>query len=117
MAVADSWQALQDALAALEGVWVYTDPGATITPPAVVMGLPTLGWTAYNSDGPDQYSSRLILVVDQTEHAANALITLLDQVDAVIQAHSDFTVMHAEPNMLSVSGAGDLPAYVLTVEG
>lgn len=117
MSLNDSWAAVKAAVAGVPGVTVYTDPGATIDPPGVVVGLPDLsGNGTYNTPLPNELTMHLYLVVASNDAAQDSLVSLLDQLSEVVFDATDFVVTQAQPGTWQTSNT-DLPCFVLTVEG
>lgn len=117
MSLNAAWAALRMAVAGIPGVTVYTDPGANIDPPAVVLGLPDLsGNGTYSTPLPNELTLHLYLVVTEDDTAQDRLVKLLDQLSEVVFDATDFVVTQAQPGTWQTSNT-DLPCYVLTVEG
>ena len=117
MSLSDSWTALKAAVAGVPGVTVYTDPGATIDPPGVVVGLPEASGTGtYSTPLPNELRLNVYLVVAADDTAEDRLVKLLDQLSEVVFEATDFVVTQAQPGTWQTSNT-DLPCYVLTVEG
>lgn len=117
MALSDSWAALKSAVAGVPGVTVYTDPGANIDPPGVVLGLPDLsGNGTYNTPLPNEATLHAYLIVAADDAAQERLVKLLDQLSLVVFEATDFVVTQAQPGTWQTSNT-DLPCFVLTVAG
>lgn len=117
MSLTTAWQALQDAVSGVgAGTRVYTDPGANIIPPAVVIGLPDLTWETYSSSEPTEMTSTLYLMVKSDETSEKRLVALLELVAAALYESTDFVITKAQPALFLV-GTTDLPAYALDVVG
>ncbi|HEY0638713.1 MAG TPA: hypothetical protein VGD67_13770 [Pseudonocardiaceae bacterium] len=110
--VKDAADGLVAALGAVDRLKVYTDPAATVTPPGVVLGPPSLAWEAYCT-APS--SARfLVYVVEKGD--ARALERLWDLVPLVAEAVDSVAgaaVVRADPGSW---GTPELPAYIIEVE-
>jgi hypothetical protein len=97
----------------------YTDPGANLDPPCVVIGLPDILFQTYGgnmSPTPIEASLTLYLMVQADAYATENLSALLEQVVDAIWSVADYSVTDAKPGVWKTSNV-DLPAYVLTVVG
>lgn len=113
-AVADMSAALAAALGTVAGLSVYTDPGVSADPPAVLIGPPSLTWDGYVS-APTDARYELILMVAADERANERLWDLLPQVAAAVDTVQDAVVRSAEPGAWT-TGTTELPCYRITVE-
>ncbi|GEL17687.1 hypothetical protein [Pseudonocardia asaccharolytica] len=113
-AVADAAAELASALGTVPGVRVYTDLGAVIDPPGVVLGPPALTW-----GGPcaDPVSARWLVavVVAADERALPRLWDLAPLVAAAVDTVPDAVVIRADPGVWS-TGTTELPCYELQIE-
>lgn len=112
--VADAAAELAGALAGVAGVRLYTDLGASIDPPGVVLGPPALTW-----GGPcvEPVSARFLVavVVAADERALPRLWDLAPLVAAAVDTVPDAVVVRADPGVWS-TGTIELPCYELQIE-
>lgn len=112
--VKEAADALSFALAAVPGVRVYTDLGAPVDPPGIVLGPPALTW-----EGPcsEPTTARFIayVVVAADDRALPALWDLAPAVAEAVDAVPDAVVLRADPANFS-SGGHDMPAYMIEIE-
>ena len=109
-AVAEAAGALLEALQGVAGARVYSDPGATLDPPALLLGPPSLTWETVCSD-PTSARFIVYVVVKVSERAMEQLWELVPEVAQAIDATTDATVRQADPGTWK-----DLPAYEIQVE-
>ena len=112
--VADTAERLAAALRTVQGIRVYTDPGASVDPPGAVVAPPTLTWTAYCLT-PTGAMFRVYLCAKASERAVDSLYRFLEPVALAVDEHAGGVVTRAEPGLFSAGGI-ELPAYVVTVE-
>lgn len=112
--VAERAEQIAEALRTVPGSQTYTDPGATIQTPGIVLGPPALVW---ETGGPNPTGARFLVyaVVDANEQAVAKLLDFAVEVAAVIDERTDAVVIVASPATF-VSGTVSLPCYELTVE-
>lgn len=111
--VGDLAAALGAAAGSVEGVQLTT-LGASLNPPAVVVGPPRftpLGVCA----GPATATFPVTIAVALDDRALERLWELVPAVWEAIEDQTDAVVIAADPGTYS-TGSGDLPAYELTVE-
>lgn len=113
-AIADAAASLRAAAATVEGVRVYIDPGASLDPPAALVGPPRLEWQAY-CDGPTSGRFLVIVAVKPDDRAMERLWELVPLVAAALETVPDVTVIRADPGVWT-SGGTDLPSYEITTE-
>lgn len=108
--------ALAEALRGVEGIRVYTDPGARVDPPGVVIGPPTLHWEG-PCLAPTRATFRISVVVKANDRAMQTLWGLVPAVGAALDNINtpSVAVIRAEPGVYP-SGGTDLPAYQITAE-
>lgn len=114
MSVVDETAALANLLQSGTGVQVYTEPDATINPPAIMIGPPELSWTVYNGAGPDSAKWLLYLIVAANGYAMAALEPLIGNVAAVL-ANTP-----GAPTITDAALPGvweKLPCYIIPIEG
>jgi hypothetical protein len=109
----DAQAVIEAAAQTVEAVRVFP-LGATLTPPAVVVGPPRLEW-ATSCPGPTTAFFTVFVVAALDDRALELLYELAPQVGAAIEAESAGVVLRADPGTYN-AGTGDLPAYALTVE-
>lgn len=105
---------LAAAIATVEGIRVYTRAGATVDPPAVVIGPPTLTWETTCTD-PNESAFPVAVVVAAGDRAMDRLWDLVPLVAAAIESVPGAVVRTATPGSFAV-GASDLPSYEIAVE-
>lgn len=118
-AVRDAAQQLEAALKLVPGhdrkpVEVVRDPGATLHPPTLVLGPPSLIW---ETGCAEPTSARFIVfaVVDSNEYAVERLWVFVAETAGAIDTHTDAVVVRADPSAYP-NGGVELPAYELQVE-
>jgi hypothetical protein len=120
MSLSDVITNLFDALDAISPqVRTYTDPGANIDPPGIVIGLPDIVYDTYGgaqSPTPIEATLTLYLMVKESDRSTSDLSTLISQVVDTIWTVADYSVTDAKPGIWTTSNV-QLPAYVLTVVG
>lgn len=114
-AVAETSQALAAALRTVPKLRVYTDPGAVIDPPGVLVGPPRLTWGGYVGDPTDALFV-VTLAVPADDRALERLWDLVPQVAEAIDTVPDAVVRSAEPGMWTTGNGTDLPCYLINVE-
>lgn len=113
-AAAEAYQALRQALTAMQGL-ALCEPGDAIDPPGVVLMPPELVWET-SSAKPSSAQLLAIVVMPRAEGFLQRLLDAVPRVAEVIeQAHVDASVGRAEPSSYT-AGRDELPAYVLTVQ-
>jgi hypothetical protein len=117
--VTEAVTAIAEALATVDGLQVYTDPGATVHTPGAVIGPPALTWSTYgNTGGPVPPASATFLIYVCTTENDQALVDLLDLmpfVAAALDTYQQAASMSAQPGQF-VSGGTPLPCYTITLE-
>lgn len=116
MSIATELGKIRDALATVDGLRVHTDPGATIEPPAAVIGPPAFRWETLCPSGAPSSATVIVYVIVPAN--GNALTTLWDLVPAVAHALDSAdaaTVTEALPGSYSTGGV-ELPCYEITTE-
>jgi hypothetical protein len=111
--VAEASAALAAACNRVDGLREYT-LGASIDPPAFVVGPPALTW---ESPSVDPTSARFLVyvMVPADERALPRLWGFVEQIVAVIDAVTNAVVVRADPGRFA-AGITDLPSYEITVE-
>lgn len=116
---AQAAQLLETALRTVEGLRVYRDRGASIDPPAAIVGLPQLGWQTYCGPAPTHARFRVDLVVPADELANERLWRLIPLVAEALEAVQSATLAPVEyaasPAMFTV-GQTQLPGYEIQVD-
>jgi hypothetical protein len=113
-AIADAAAALAEALKGVPDLRVYTDPGATVDPPAAIVGPPQLSWEGVCED-PTSARFLVWVVVPADDRAVERLWELVPLAAAALQTVTDATVTVALPGRWP-GGGSDLPAYEITTE-
>lgn len=111
-AVRDAAHALATALSTVDGVRVYTDPSATVDPPGLVIGPPSLSFEAFCPD-PTSAAFMVYIVTAGDGRAVERLWDLVRLVAGAVEAHTPGAVTSATPGSW---GTPELPAYVLRIE-
>lgn len=96
------------------GVKVYDTAGAVLSPPAVVVGPPTLAFETYQPEATSA-TVPVAVVVASHERALEHLLDLVPLVAQAIHDHTDAVVTAASPSSWPAGGS-DLPAYILEAE-
>lgn len=94
---------------------VYPDPGATVTPPAVVIGLPVLVSDS-GCVGPRLARFKVAVIVSADERAAERLWDLVPLVEAAIWTVQDAVTAPEQTPGVFTNGGLALPSYELSVE-
>jgi len=125
MSAADPKLTIRDAAEQIEAAlrlpdpirWrIYTDPGANIQTPAVVIGPPELDFQDYRPGAyPTQARFKLYLIVDANARTLETLWDLVPEVSAIVDEYTDGVVTIAMPATF-VAPTGELPSYEITVE-
>lgn len=105
---------LETAAKTVPNVRFYRDLGATVDPPALVIGPPRLQWESYCVD-PTSATFIVIVMVAMNERAQEALWDLVPLVAAAMSDVEDAVVTTASPGVFNAGGT-DLPSYEITVE-
>lgn len=113
-AIAKASQALAAALRTVPELRVYTDPGASIDPPAALVGPPQLTWEAYDV-APTGARFVVVLMAAADERALECLWDFVPLVAAAIEAVPDTVVRQANPGVW-LTGGTELPCYEIQVE-
>jgi hypothetical protein len=117
MTASSTAQAILDALSAVDGLTVVTADRASslATFPAVVVALPELGWSTYNTSLPTTATYSLHVVVRSDGFSLPPLESAVSEVVAALWAVTDVVVTAATPGQF-IAGSVQLPAYLLTCE-
>jgi hypothetical protein len=115
MSVESAVNALSAALADVEDLRVYTDPGAALDPPAAFVGPPVLSWTGAPGGEPNLGQFLVILTVAQDDRSLPRLWSLLPSVVDALESVTDAVVISAAPGTWR-TGAVDLPCYEIKLE-
>jgi hypothetical protein len=112
--IRDAATELLAALKALDGVRVYSDPGAAIDPPGVVLGPPTVTWQAF-AEFPTDATFIVYAIVPFSDLSLESLWDLLPLVSEAVDTVTNAAVTTATPAFYTAGGT-DLPCYQITVE-
>lgn len=116
MLVEQARQELIGALRQVEGLHVSGDPGQVGVPPVALVGIPAVGWRAYDRQ-PTDARFVVALVVPADDRATERLCRLLPLVVDAVEAAGVATVQDgaaaAVPGVWNIGGA-DLPAWEVT---
>jgi hypothetical protein len=112
--ISDIAEQLRAALATVDGLRAYIEGTGQPTPPAAVVGLPTLTWAGIGSD-PTRASWPITIVTGLDNRAAEQLWSFVPLAADALDTVRDAVVSTATPVAMAVGGA-DLPAYQLIVE-
>lgn len=114
-AVSDARDALEAAVADVEGLKVFR-LGDSARTPGFVLGPPVLGWsTACATSDPDRATFQAAIVAAVSSRAPDRLWDLVSEVAAAIETETRGTVAEARP-IAYADGNTSLPAYELTIE-
>jgi hypothetical protein len=107
------------ALRTVEGLRVYGDPGATIDPPAAIVGIPAVGWRAF-CPAPTSARWVLLLAVRMDDRATERLSQLLGPVVEAVETEMKAAAVQDGPSAALPatlhSGGVELAAWEITVE-
>lgn len=109
-AVSEAAVELRVALKRVAGTRVVTDPGATLDPPALVLGPPSLQWEGMGG-GPTSATFLVYVTVKADERALERLWDLVPAVASELDAVRDAVVLRADPGSYR-----ELPCYEIQVE-
>lgn len=108
------WRALVAAVETVDGLRVYSDPGAVLDPPAAIVGPP-----AFTFGGPtsDPVGARFVVVVcvPFDDRAMDRLLELVPEVTAAVESETDAVTVEAMPSTWQ-SNQTALPSYEISVE-
>lgn len=109
-----AWLALVAAVRTVDGLRVYTDPGAVLDPPAAIVGPPAL---TFGGPTSDPVGARFVVVVCVAfdDRAMTRLFELLPEVTAAVESETDAVVSEAMPGTWQ-SNQTALPSYEISVE-
>lgn len=118
--VKDAAQQLAAALMTVPGIgsFVYTDPGAEIQRPGLVIGPPSLRFETFAGAKPTRAIFTVFAVIDADQYAVEKLWLLVPDVVAAVEEHTDGCLLEgaeATPTTYPVGGT-DLPAYAIPVD-
>lgn len=106
-------EALETALAAVEGLRVFRDPGGAIDPPAAIVMPPALTWDAVCLE-PTGARFPVHVVEEAGERANERLWQQVQLIAEALDQVTDASVVRADPGTWTSSQ--ELPAYTITVE-
>ena len=112
MDVFDSREALLEQLATVPGARVYSDPGANVSPPGILVSVPTLQWDAAFVE-PTIASFQVIYAVNFDDRAATNLMKSGALISDAIDDPT-FTIDSASPGTWE-SGGVSMPSYNFVV--
>lgn len=116
MTATEAAAALVAAVSALDGFTVTHAPGKALASfPAVVIPLPQLTFSNYNSSLPTEAEFSVYVIAKADGYALAALETAVSEVINAIWAVPNAVVAQALPGTFT-TGNTDLPCYVLTAE-
>lgn len=104
---------LRAALRTVPGVRFYDDYSASVAPPALLLGPPSLTWGAACKQ-PTEGTFLAYLVVKSDNRAVERLWDLIESVTEVIENTDFASVTEANPLSFAVGGT-DLAAYEITI--
>lgn len=111
-AIADGAGMLVTALTGVSGQ-VYTDLGASVNPPCIMLGPPALEWEGV-CVGPTSARWLVYVIVPADERAMERLWELVEPVADAIDG-TPAVVIRADPGVYA-AGTQDLPCYEFQVE-
>jgi hypothetical protein len=106
--------ALEAAVATVDGLRVFRDPGAAIDGPVVILGAPALTWEVVCRE-PTSARWSCFVVVPANERAVELLWELVPAVAGAVEELTEGVVTRADPASFP-AGAGELPAYLVQVD-
>jgi hypothetical protein len=107
-------QSIMDACNALDGVQAYTDPGANVSVPAVLIGMPELVFEVYTT-APTTATFTLYCAVKSDGYALDRLEPFVTDVVDAVESIPNAVITGCLPGSVSPGGT-ELPAYILTCE-
>ena len=107
-------EAIKAALGEVPGIRVYTDLGAVVDPPGVVIGPPRLLWETQESD-PTSAEFLIYAVVASDGRSIERMWGLASIVAPALDTVPTAVVKRADPGSFAV-GTTSLPAYEIYVE-
>jgi hypothetical protein len=110
-AITDAREALSKALSDIPNLRVYTDPSATVDPPAVVVSLPDLRWEALCVD-PTGATFSIAVIAKLNDSAIEVLQDLVLQVAEALDGVPGAAVQAARTG----TWEDQLPAYLIETE-
>lgn len=113
-AVADVANDLRTALAGVPGIRAYTDVGATVDPPAAILGPPRLTWNGPCPE-PTEATFLVYVVTAADSRSLERLWDLTLLVAEAIESVHDAVVRSANPGVWNTAGV-DLPSYEISIE-
>jgi hypothetical protein len=112
-------EALEAALRTVDGLRVFRDPGATVDPPAAILGAPALGWRAF-CPAPTSARFTVFVVVAANERAMEQLWDLVPVVAAAVEEQvQEASVRDGDAAALPTTfptGGSNLPAYAIEID-
>lgn len=118
--VKEAAEELLAVLGTVEGVRVYGDLGANLSPPALLLGPPALGWRSFCGPAPTSARFVVFVVVDASARALEELWELVPAVATAVEQGMPSAAVQdgsaaAMPTTWNIAGV-ELPAYQLTIE-
>lgn len=112
MNVSEARQSLIDQLSTIKDVRVYGDPGATIQPPGIIVGVPSLEWAGMFVE-PTSAEFTITYSVKMDSRSPERLLEAVQQVSEAI-TDPDFSIVSASSGVI-VSNNTELPSYSFVV--
>jgi hypothetical protein len=114
-AVSDAAERLAEGLKTVEGVRLH-ELGGNIDPPALVLGMPRLGFDTYSPGQITAVTFPVFLIVAMDDRAQLRLWELAEPVAEAIESVVDAVVSGTAEPSLYLAGTTELPSYTFTVE-
>jgi hypothetical protein len=115
--IADATQRLAAALIIIPGIRISTNIASPISPPAVVIGPPRLGYVGEASVGgqPLTVQWSLYLVTGVSQYALDQLLTLVGAITEAVERYTPGVVLSSGPGTYP-SPSGPLPCYITVAQ-
>jgi hypothetical protein len=113
--VSDAAERLTEGLKTVEGVRLY-DLGATVDPPALVIGIPRLTYGTYSPGQISEVTFSVFLIVAMDDRAQLRLWELAEPVGEAIESVVDAAISGTVEPGFYMDGQTELPSYTFTVE-
>jgi hypothetical protein len=107
--------ALEAAVATVDGLRVFRDPGAAVDGPTAILGAPALTWEVVCRE-PTSARWTVFVVVPNNERAVEMLWDLVPAVVGAVEEHTAGVVTRADPGSFPPGDEGVLPAYLVQVD-
>ena len=107
---------LADMCREIPGLRVYSELGAVVDPPAVMISLPRLSFEGPEPGVPTGATFIVPVFAARDGDVSDVLAEWLPKVAAALDESENAAVQNAEPGTWPAGGNVDLPAYLIEVE-